>query len=106
MLTGCPPGSGKTLLARSLPPLDPPEHTGTYGVSATAARTAALDVTRIYSVAGTRSVPGDVPLIRHRLFRARWLRPAVATPYHRALGLVVAVSGHDRGETRTCGILA
>jgi magnesium chelatase family protein len=52
-----PPGSGKTLLARSLPSILPrltPEE--------------ALDVTRIYSIAGM--LPSDTPLVRHRPFRA------------------------------------
>jgi magnesium chelatase family protein len=52
-----PPGSGKTLLARSLPSIFPPmtnEET--------------LEVTKIYSVSGL--LPPDTPLIRRRPFRA------------------------------------
>jgi magnesium chelatase family protein len=51
------PGSGKTLLARSLPSILP---------RMTLAE--ALDATRIYSVAGM--LPSDQPLVRHRPFRA------------------------------------
>jgi magnesium chelatase family protein len=52
-----PPGSGKTLLARSLPSLLPPMTTEE-----------ALEVTKIYSVSGL--LPADTPLIRHRPFRS------------------------------------
>jgi len=56
LMTG-PPGSGKTLLARSMPSILP-------------AMTVeeSLEVTKIYSIAGL--LPSDVPLIRHRPFRA------------------------------------
>jgi len=52
-----PPGSGKTLLARSIPSILPPMTTAE-----------ALEVTKIYSVCGL--LPLDTPLIRERPFRA------------------------------------
>ncbi len=52
-----PPGSGKTLLARSLPTILPPMTTEE-----------ALEVTKIYSVTGL--LPSDTPLIKHRPFRS------------------------------------
>jgi len=52
-----PPGSGKTLLARSLPSILPPMITEE-----------ALEVTKIYSVSGL--LPSDTPLIRQRPFRS------------------------------------
>jgi magnesium chelatase family protein len=52
-----PPGSGKTLLARTLP-----------GILPSLTTEEALDVTRIYSVAGL--LPADTPLIRQRPFRS------------------------------------
>ena len=52
-----PPGSGKTLLARSLPYILP-----------TMSRQEALDVTKIYSVSGL--LPASSPLINERPFRA------------------------------------
>ena len=52
-----PPGSGKTLLARSLPSILPPMTTEE-----------ALEVTKIYSVSGL--LPSDTPLIRQRPFRS------------------------------------
>ncbi len=52
-----PPGSGKTLLARSLPSILPPMTTEE-----------ALEVTKVYSVSGL--LPSDIPLIRHRPFRS------------------------------------
>jgi magnesium chelatase family protein len=52
-----PPGSGKTLLARSLPSILPPMTTEE-----------ALDVTKIYSVSGL--LPPDTPLVRQRPFRS------------------------------------
>lgn len=59
LMTG-PPGSGKTLIARSLP-----------GIMPAMSIDEALEVTKIYSVAGL--LPADIPLIRHRPFR---------TPHH------------------------
>jgi len=52
-----PPGSGKTLLARSLPSILPPMTTEE-----------ALEVTKIYSVSGL--LPSDIPLVRRRPFRS------------------------------------
>ena len=52
-----PPGSGKTLLARALPAILPSLNSEE-----------ALEVTKIYSVAGL--LPSDIPLIRQRPFRA------------------------------------
>ena len=81
-----PHGSGKTLLARALPSILP-----------RMTPSEALDVTRIYSVAGM--LPGDVPLIRHRPFRAphhtishaglvgggQWPRPGEISLAHRGV---------------------
>jgi magnesium chelatase family protein len=52
-----PPGSGKTLLARSLPTILPPM-----------TNEEALEVTKVYSVSGL--LPSDIPLIRQRPFRS------------------------------------
>jgi len=52
-----PPGSGKTLLARSLPSILPPMTTDE-----------ALEVTKIYSVSGL--LPSNTPMIRQRPFRS------------------------------------
>lgn len=52
-----PPGSGKTMLARTLPSILPPMSVEE-----------SLDVTRIYSVSGL--LPSDTPLIRQRPFRS------------------------------------
>jgi magnesium chelatase family protein len=83
VLMSGPPGSGKTLFARSMPSILP-----------RMTPSEALDVTRIYRWPAPRSVPGDVPLIRHRPFRAphhtishaglvgggQWPRPGVDQP--------------------------
>jgi len=52
-----PPGSGKTLLARTLPSIFPPMTSEE-----------SLEVTKIYSVSGL--LPSDTPLIRQRPFRS------------------------------------
>lgn len=70
LLSG-PPGSGKTLLARTLPSILPP---------LTAAE--AIEVTKIYSVAGL--LPTDRPLIVTRPFRA---------PHHSASGVALVGGG-------------
>ena len=85
LMTG-PPGSGKTLLARSIPSILP-------------AMTVeeALEVTKMYSVAGV--LPPDTPLIRHRPSRAphhtishpglvgggHWPRPGEISLAHRGV---------------------
>jgi magnesium chelatase family protein len=56
LMTG-PPGTGKTLLARALPSILPP-----------LARDDAIEVTKIYSVAGM--LPSGQPLVNERPFRA------------------------------------
>ncbi len=86
LLMSGPPGSGKTLLARTLPSILP-----------TMGSADALDVTRIYSVAGL--LPSDTPLMSHRPFRAphytishaglvgggRWPRPGEVSLSHRGV---------------------
>ena len=81
-----PPGAGKTLLARSLPSIMP-----------NLTLDEALEVTRIYSV--NDMLPSDMPLIRHRPFRAphhtishaglvgggRWPHPGEISLAHRGI---------------------
>ena len=81
-----PPGSGKTLLARSIPSILPPM-----------TNEEALEVTKIYSVSGL--LPPDTPLIRQRPFRAphytissaglvgggHWPRPGEISLSHRGV---------------------
>jgi len=81
-----PPGSGKTLLARSLPSILPKMDIQE-----------ALEVTKIYSVSGL--LPQDTPLIRQRPFRSphytishaglvgggRWPRPGEISLSHRGV---------------------
>ena len=85
LMTG-PPGAGKTLLARSMPSILP-----------TMPVEEALEVTKIYSIAGL--LPPDIPLIRHRPFRAphhtisqaglvgggHWPRPGEISLAHRGV---------------------
>jgi magnesium chelatase family protein len=82
LMTG-PPGSGKTLLARSVPSIMP-----TMDIDE------ALEVTKIYSVTGL--LPSDTPLVLHRPFRSphhtisyaglvgggKWPRPGEVTLAH------------------------
>jgi magnesium chelatase family protein len=81
-----PPGAGKTLLARAFPSILP-----------RLTLEEALDITRIYSVAD--QLPPDVPLVRHRPFRAphhtishaglvgggNWPRPGEISLAHRGV---------------------
>lgn len=66
-----PPGSGKTLIARTLPSILPP-----------LAMEEALEVTKIYSISGM--LPSDNPLITIRPFR---------TPHHTASGAALVGGG-------------
>ena len=85
LMTG-PPGSGKTLMARSLPSILPKMTTEE-----------ALEATKIYSVSGL--LPSDIPLVAQRPFRAphytishvglvgggRWPRPGEISLSHRGV---------------------
>ena len=93
-----PPGSGKTMLARSLPSILPRMTPGE-----------ALDATRIYSVSG--ALPADCPLVSQRPFRAphysisnaglvgggRNLRPGEITMSHRGVLFLDELPEFDRG---------
>ena len=84
-MTG-PPGAGKTLLARSMPSILP-----------TMTIEESLEVTKVHSIAGL--LPPDIPLIRHRSFRAphhtishaglvgggHWPRPGEISLAHRGV---------------------
>jgi magnesium chelatase family protein len=86
VLMAGPPGSGKTLLARSVPSIMPRMSIDE-----------ALDVTRIYSVCGL--LPSGQPLLRHRPFRSphhtisqaglvgggHWPRPGEISMAHRGV---------------------
>jgi magnesium chelatase family protein len=86
LLMSGPPGSGKTLLARSIPSILPKM-----------SMAEALEVTKIYSVSGL--LPSDTPLIMQRPFRAphytishaglvgggRWPRPGEISLTHRGV---------------------
>ena len=90
LMTG-PPGSGKTLIARALPSILP-----RMGVDE------ALEVTKIYSVAGM--LPAETPLVRARPFRSphhtisyaglvgggQWTRPGELSLAHRVVLFSVA----------------
>ena len=81
-----PPGSGKTLLARTLPSILPPM-----------TNEEALEVTKIYSVSGL--LPSDTPLLKQRPFRSphytisnaglvgggHWPRPGEISLSHRGV---------------------
>ena len=86
LLMAGPPGSGKTLLARSMPTILPPLDANE-----------ALEVSKIYSVTGL--LPSDQPLLRQRPYRSphhtisyaglvgggQWPRPGEITLAHRGV---------------------
>lgn len=86
LLMSGPPGAGKTLLARAVPSIMP-----------RLSRSEALEVTKIYSVAGM--LPSDRPLLMHRPFRSphhtisnaglvgggKWPRPGEISLAHRGV---------------------
>ena len=86
MVMSGPPGSGKTLLARALPSILPP-----------LTEAEALEVTKIYSVAGL--LPSDSPMLRRRPYRSphytisnaglvgggHWPRPGEISLSHRGV---------------------
>jgi magnesium chelatase family protein len=86
LLMAGPPGSGKTLLARSIPTILPELE-----------RDEALEVSKIYSITGL--LPSDKPLLRRRPFRSphhtisyaglvgggQWPRPGEITLAHRGV---------------------
>ena len=88
ILMSGPPGSGKTLLARTTPTILPPM-----------AANEALEVTQIYSVSGLLGNANEGPLIRRRPFRSphhttshvglvgggRWPRPGEISLAHRGV---------------------
>ena len=92
-----PPGSGKTMLARSLPTILP---------QMTSAE--ALDATKVYSISG--ALPSDCPLVSERPFRAphysisnaglvgggRALRPGEITLSHRGVLFLDELPEFDR----------
>jgi len=85
IMTG-PPGSGKTMLARSLPSILPPM-----------TNEEAIEVTKVYSISGL--LPSDSPLVRQRPYRSphytvsnvglvgggRWPRPGEVSLSHRGV---------------------
>jgi magnesium chelatase family protein len=102
LMTG-PPGSGKTLIAKSLP-----------GILPRMSVDESLEVTKIYSVAGL--LPSDTPLIRHRPFRSphhtisyaglvgggAWPRPGEISLSHRGVLFLNRRPNHHPRKTGPC----